>query len=1624
MNLTTEETIEVNGAEIVQTEIVIEDEEYDIATEENIETIEIEPAEEIEIEIDEAMGWAGGDNRRHYSLLDRNDPNQHEIKAITGLREELNEIERLKTVYSDKINVANYYEWEDASYDEYGYFVSLVPDTSKIQICNGSNIFGVSVGNAGFVGNQDATIQRDNKYGLIVTSGLVRVRYESDIEIGDYVVSNARGWAKKSDSNYGYKVLELIIDDITGVEYAVIALGVQGDVINSLGTDLQRVTERVGVNERNIISAINLATQAYQKSGDIEISNQLMSDKVDDALVVIDKVASDVDNLEAQVSSSALTSAQAKAIAESAATSAISIKNEAVAEAKNALNETSKLRNEFRVMEEGVQEIEDQVTIITRRVNGRCEIVDTIVGVDKEETTVYYAQDTGIYHYYDYDKGDWAETVNPREAGLAVAIAGIQVETDENSSSINGLVSWQDDASASMARIEQKADANGAYIQSTVSNMNKYRVGLHSHAYGFTLEQATNILDEGTFYVPTEDYITEEYKLTGEAIIDMGVANRDITKVYYKLSPKGIVYYYWGYNETDKKYTWLNSTNFPTYKRTFMTKYLYQWGVLESGLCGWITVDRFNQLVQYDETKVDAQGNRLNTSAEAVYFTSLMVPSCTQSGQYGYWYTSGNELAEAVSEYELNTLYKWEPYQKTNLDGTPSVDNKGNPVLGYHWVPVASIAGDSQSRAISQIRQDANSIDLSVTNVKGDLAGIKVEMDENKSAVTSLTDWKEGKDSNKAIIRQESDGDKASIVIAALKEEINANGETVITDQASLVLNVVNKNDGSGESSLVLDADYINLSGKVAISDLASDAADNLVSSTKIEYALSDGSNPEDAPTSGWNVTAPAWEEGKYMWQKTTITYASNKTPTVTITCIQGAKGADGAQGEKGDKGDTGEQGEKGDKGDTGAQGPQGEKGDKGDSGGTGPAGKGVSRVITRYYISADNSTVPENTGDGWYEDFDSALEQYWSLKSSNSNVTYYIWSQEKIEYTEGDPSYSTATVNGASSFISMYCKENGTTKIDGGNIATGTITANQISADAVSAFKIDATQITSGKIDAERIKIDDLQALGATIGGFSIGDHTIASGTPMTSGDDGADNTVGMCSSGDCVPYAFWAGEGDFANKPFKVGHDGMLDATGAKIAGNITAESGKIGGFTLDTEGGLYSDTEAFGIYTKDFKLITDDKFVIPSLINTGHDSVIRLYAGNNLQPLNTSLWANIYKVEYIQTMYTRARVYFEAEFDCKHSLGENSEVRSCRYIKNDDPLNRVEAYYTYNKSRSCTWESRALSGSQYSTVISYSDADSLHVTPTSVVIKSRYIKKDDGTKIEIGDGYEGWPAFNEHTVNVSSTKRQVTITSPWFKNSIDGFNASTLILDCEVICEIKMADFNVVSFSYEITDDSKLKIIGCATVNTDVDKDFSCYCKLDTQMLYIPDTTVVTSNDYAFMVCDDGSVYMSNSQTNKMSIGDNTGVSIASDEGDSASLNGTWNMNDDASITSWRGAKYDIESLPEKYSLLFDNLKPVRFKYHHGKSGRYHTGFILDEMKDAMDNASVGTSEFAAYCVNNPEIGKGGIRYSELIALNVAEIQQLKKRIVELENKLIELTTVQSEPTETTPQNDNVE
>lgn len=69
---------------------------------------------------------------------------------------------------------------------------------------------------------------------------------------------------------------------------------------------------------------------------------------------------------------------------------------------------------------------------------------------------------------------------------------------------------------------------------------------------------------------------------------------------------------------------------------------------------------------------------------------------------------------------------------------------------------------------------------------------------------------------------------------------------------------------------------------------------DATITDVDVEYAKGDSATV--APTSGWSTTAPTWESGKYIWQRTATTTAAG-TEYSDPTNITGAKGDSGASG-------------------------------------------------------------------------------------------------------------------------------------------------------------------------------------------------------------------------------------------------------------------------------------------------------------------------------------------------------------------------------------------------------------------------------------------------------------------------------------------------------------------------------------------------------------------------------------------------------------------------------------------------------------------------------------------------------------------------------------------------------
>lgn len=108
-----------------------------------------------------------------------------------------------------------------------------------------------------------------------------------------------------------------------------------------------------------------------------------------------------------------------------------------------------------------------------------------------------------------------------------------------------------------------------------------------------------------------------------------------------------------------------------------------------------------------------------------------------------------------------------------------------------------------------------------------------------------------------------------------------------------------------------------------------------------------------------------------------------------------------------------------------------------------------------------------------------------------------------------------------------------------------------------------------------------------------------------------------------------------------------------------------------------------------------------------------------------------------------------------------------------------------------------------------------------------------------------------------------------------------------------------------------------------------------------------------------------------------------------------------NTSTTVTSDRNAKNSIEALPEAYETFLDALDPVRFKFNEGTSGRYHVGYIAQNVEAALTAAGLSTMDFAGY-VDIDRTGELGLIYDEFISLLHLKIKKLEQRIAAFETK----------------------
>lgn len=100
--------------------------------------------------------------------------------------------------------------------------------------------------------------------------------------------------------------------------------------------------------------------------------------------------------------------------------------------------------------------------------------------------------------------------------------------------------------------------------------------------------------------------------------------------------------------------------------------------------------------------------------------------------------------------------------------------------------------------------------------------------------------------------------------------------------------------------------------------------------------------------------------------------------------------------------------------------------------------------------------------------------------------------------------------------------------------------------------------------------------------------------------------------------------------------------------------------------------------------------------------------------------------------------------------------------------------------------------------------------------------------------------------------------------------------------------------------------------------------------------------------------------------------------------------------------RRYKHSISYDMAKYAPLFDKLKPCFYLlYREGQNARYRIGFVAQDILDAAQE--IGLTEDDLALLGRDEDGYYTVGYTEITPLNTWKIQQLDRRMTELERRL---------------------
>lgn len=348
---------------------------------------------------------------------------------------------------------------------------------------------------------------------------------------------------------------------------------------------------------------------------------------------------------------------------------------------------------------------------------------------------------------------------------------------------------------------------------------------------------------------------------------------------------------------------------------------------------------------------------------------------------------------------------------------------------------VGGVNGDIAvlSTKYSTLEQNLNGFKVEVGNTYATASGL-MAVDTRYTQLADRFNWvvKNGTSSSDFTIT-----DRMAELTAAY---INLNGLVTFSGLSPNIQTDISSATSSASNALNIAN---NLNKRADSGEFKGEKGDtgNGIKSSAVTYQSS--TSGTSVPTGAWSASIPSVAANNYLWTRTVLTYTNGSTSTSYSVGKMGATGSTGA---------------------TGA------------TGSTGATGKGIKSVVEQYYLSTSNTSQAggswKNTQDAWASGRYVWIRQFITWTDNSTTYTTPVLASA---INSANQNASTASTNASSalSTLANWCYNNDKTIINGGKIATGTITA---------------AKIASGTITADKLNVSSLSAISANIGTITAG--------------------------------------------------------------------------------------------------------------------------------------------------------------------------------------------------------------------------------------------------------------------------------------------------------------------------------------------------------------------------------------------------------------------------------------------------------------------------------------------------------------------------------------------------------